>query len=205
MIPSRQDSGNVKVATRDSGREARLMPIGSNLFGASESDRVRGTRTVRVLDSSVRREMLELIRSHPGMTVRELLEEMQVGWGTLYHHLTVLERSELVRCVVSGRRRLLYLTEQGPVPKDTKERSVLAGSTARKLGEVIAANEGLGIEAIVQQSGVSPRVAYYHIKRLLEAGLVKSDSSTRYRGLVATDHLRRLLSEGAGAGRAEPQ
>lgn len=149
----------------------------------------------RVLESALRRQIVDIVRENPGLAIGDLLARLPVGWGTVYHHLSKLERCGIVRGVTSGRRRLLYLVEHGATGPDPEQRSLIAGRTAREIATIIASGSGMSIEQVVEASSASPRVVYYHLKRLLEAGLIQSDSATRYRGLVATSRLKEMLDE----------
>lgn len=175
------------AALEQAARVGITMPMmGRHAAGRSEA---------RVLESSLRRQIVDIIREEPGIAIGGLLEKLPVGWGTVYHHLSKLERGGVVRCVTSGRRRLLYLVEQGAAGQDPHQRSLLGGHTTRTIASIVAEGQGMSIEAIVEQSHETPRVVYYHLKRLIEAGLVQSESATRYRGLMASDRLRELLAE----------
>ncbi len=179
--------GLAAVAMDQLARIGLTMPMmGRHGAGRSEA---------RVLESALRRQIVDIIRQEPGIAIGGLLEKLPVGWGTVYHHLSKLERGGIVRCVTSGRRRLLYLVEQGAAGQDPHQRSLLGGHTARTIATIVAEGQGMSIEAIVERSHETPRVVYYHLKRLIEAGLIQSESATRYRGLVASDRLRELLAE----------
>jgi predicted transcriptional regulator len=131
--------------------------------------------------------MLETIKARPGIPVVELKSAVPMGWGTLSFHIRCLEKQGVVQSQVSGRRRLLYptaTTDEAAVPVLVAE-AVLRGKTARAVYEGIRANPGLGLPELCRILDRSPRVVYHHVLRLVERGLVRSDSSTRYVGLVA--------------------
>src|SRR5687767_757500 len=87
--------------------------------------RLAGQEQERLLQSALRRQIVEMVRDNPGIPIGELMKRLPVGWGTLYHHLIKLERSGLLRAAVSGRRRLLYPGDAGPLGNDPDARSIL--------------------------------------------------------------------------------
>jgi predicted transcriptional regulator len=157
--------------------------------------RLAGQEQERLLQSALRRQIVELVRENPGIPIGELRKRLPVGWGTLYHHLIKLERSGLLRAAVSGRRRLLYPGDAGPLGNDPDARSILRGRTAQRLARAIVARPGRSVADIVDEMAESPRVIYYHLKRMLDAGLVTSSSETRYCSLTPTPRLVSMLAE----------
>lgn len=157
--------------------------------------RLAGQEQERLLQSALRRQIVELVRENPGIPIGELMKRLPVGWGTLYHHLIKLERSGLLRAAVSGRRRLLYPGDAGPLGNDPDARSILRGRTAQRLARAIVARPGRSVADIVDEMAESPRVIYYHLKRMLDAGLVTSSSETRYCSLTPTPRLVSMLAE----------
>lgn len=165
------------------------------LVGIPLVGRLAGQEQERLLQSALRRQIVELVRENPGIPIGELMKRLPVGWGTLYHHLIKLERSGLLRAAVSGRRRLLYPGDAGPLGNDPDARSILRGRTAQRLARAIVANPGRSVAEIVDEMAESPRVIYYHVKRMLDAGLVSSSSETRYCSLTPTPRLVSMLQE----------
>lgn len=61
------------------------------------------------LAHAARRQMLDLIRDKPGLSVGALAAEFDVSRIAVMNHLAVLERANLVTSQKQGRSRLLYL------------------------------------------------------------------------------------------------
>ncbi|MEM8571125.1 MAG: helix-turn-helix transcriptional regulator [Pseudomonadota bacterium] len=74
------------------------------MFTDSEMDRV-----FAALSHTSRREMLDLIRDTPGLTVGELAANFDVTRIAVMNHLKVLEEAQLVISERDGRARRLYL------------------------------------------------------------------------------------------------
>lgn len=143
-----------------------------------------------VLASPTRRLIYDLIEATPGIPVCTLMDRVELGWGTLYHHLHKMERAGLIHTAVSGRRRLVF---PGPVPSEPYVSSdafaLVRGRTARRVAEALVASPGASVSKIAERAGESPRATYYHLKRFLDAGLATSSSKTRHTGLAATPPL----------------
>lgn len=145
----------------------------------------------KVLESPERMRILQIVFERPGVSVTELAARLSMTWGQLNYHLGRLEQAELVHMVKAGRHKLVFPDRQ---PDETPEdRAIVLERTARALALLIVENPRLSVTDLVRMSGETPRVVYYHVKRLLDSGLVASASGTHHRGLVATSRLVHLL------------
>lgn len=147
----------------------------------------------RLLESPLRQQIVDMVKTRPGVSVGDIMDELQVGWGTLYHHLTKLSRSKMIQTSVVGRRRLVYPVTPDADPTADKHMAMLRGKTARRVAEAVLAQPNIPIQELTTLLGESPRVVYYHVKRLLDAGLILSDSKTRHTGLAPAPQLATLL------------
>lgn len=145
----------------------------------------------KVLESPERLRILQIVYERPGISVTELAGCLAMSWGQLSYHLARLERAELLHTVKAGRHRLVF-PEREPL-ETPEDRALVLERTARALALLIVDNPQLTVTDLVRLSGETPRVVYYHVKRLLDAGLVTSSSGTHHRGLVASARLAHLL------------
>lgn len=143
----------------------------------------------------MRARLMDLLHATPGLPLGELKENLGIGWGTLYYHVGLLERAGLLRTVVSGRRKLVFPGLGERDPREVAGRSLLVGATARRVARAIVERPGQSLAEVGVAAGENPRVAYYHVRRFVEAGLVVSASRTRYAGLAPTRLLERILRE----------
>ncbi|MGF1548706.1 MAG: ArsR/SmtB family transcription factor [Thiotrichales bacterium] len=65
--------------------------------------------TFQALAHATRREMLDLVRAKPGLTVGEMASHFDVSRIAVMNHLAVLEKAELIISERDGRSRRLYL------------------------------------------------------------------------------------------------
>ena len=147
----------------------------------------------RLLESPLRQQIVDIVKARPGVSVGDIMDELQVGWGTLYHHLTKLSRNKMIQTSVVGRRRLVYPVSPDSDPTADKHMAMLRGKTARRVAEAVLAQPNIPIQELTVLLDESPRVVYYHVKRLLDAGLILSDSKTRHTGLQPAPQLATLL------------
>jgi DNA-binding transcriptional ArsR family regulator len=149
-----------------------------------------------LLDSPARKAILDCAREQPGIPLGELRLKVDLGWGALYHHLHKLEEGALIEVRNVGRLNLVYL-RGAEEQRDILACSLLRGTTARLLAEEILRRPGRSVPDLVETTGESPRVVYYHVKRLAEAGLITSPSRFRHVELSPSPHLPRFLAMSA--------
>ncbi|GEM_PF-4730454 len=150
----------------------------------------RAKRTARIRD-----ELLDIVAKRPGISLTAITREMNTAWSGVYHHLRALEREGKVKRVTHGRRRLLYpINANQPDPVAD---GLLHGATARLIAQAIAEHEQLDIAQLEMVLDLKPRVAYYHVRKLLAAALITAGSTTRYRELRATQRLLQALGRPA--------
>lgn len=142
--------------------------------------------------ASPRERFLELVLTRPGLTTTEVRDALDIGWGSFYHHLEVLQKAGKVEAVGVGRRSLLYPT--GAQPLTARQEAVLRGGTIRSVACAIRDQPGCGVRDIMRVTGQSGRVVYYHVGHLIELGLVTPGSRTRQHDLSASPLLVDILS-----------
>ena len=145
----------------------------------------------KVLESPERLRILQIVYERPGVSVTEVAQRLEMTWGQLNYHLSRLSSAGLLHTVKAGRHRLVFPEkEPAEAPED---RALVLERTARALALLIVDNPQVTVTDLVRLSGASPRVVYYHVKKLLEAGLVTSASGIHHRGLTASARLVHLL------------
>lgn len=144
---------------------------------------------------SRRDRILEAIRSEPGIPIGEIIRQTGFGSGTVYHHLHTLERSRKIVSEIAGRRKLFYAVHAaGAHAAQGRRIALLRGETIRRIAETILRNPEHSIQDVIASTGVCPQVAYYHVGRLLQAGLIHRMGDRGYRSLSANVDLAVLLA-----------
>lgn len=141
--------------------------------------------------SKVPAKLLRIIQERPGIPVTELEGRLGIGTGTMRHHLQTLQRAGKLHFVRQGRRLLIYPPGAG---SDALAEGLLRGATSRAVATTIREHPGGDVASLHRLLGLSERVVYYHLQRLMEAGLVASSGENRLRDLSATGKLEALLA-----------
>ena len=145
----------------------------------------------RVLESPARMRILRLVHERPGICVTDLAASLSMTWGQLHYHLGRLAEAGLLHTVKAGRHRLVFLDPEALEAAEAQ--AIVLGRTARALALLIVDNPHVTVTDLVRISGETPRVVYYHVKKMLDAGLVTSSSGAHRRGLAADARLLQFL------------
>ncbi len=125
-----------------------------------------------------REEILELIRRKPGITFREITRELGIGVGALQYHLGKLEEDGKVFSKRLGRRRYLFPNEM----KEVSQNLLMAISTENRRRVLVSLLGGPLIQTdIIKKTGMSQPSVSYHLKSLVELGVVKEKKAGRRR------------------------
>lgn len=153
------------------------------------------------LKSQVRQKILTIVNARHGISMSSLKQEVELGWGALYHQVRRLEEAGLLTTISAGRRRIVVPTTESASPQIVSARALLAGTTILAAAELIASGQVRNVNDAARSLGMSKRATSYHIRNLLSHGLVESTSRTRYVNLRPTTLLLRLLEERSQEGR----
>ena len=159
-------------------------------------------RPAKVLESPQRQLIIAIVREHPGVSIGELKQRACMSWGPLYHHLSILERSGHLTARKAGRRTVLLAADVQQDARRLEAIALLKGDSVRGVAEYIASHANATMADVIQASGLGARGTYYHVSRLMQAGLVTSSSVTRHSDLRATPLLEALLPLTPPAGTA---
>ncbi len=119
-----------------------------------------------------RNEILNYIRSRPGVTFRELARALGVGIGDLQYHLGKLEKERLVFSRRVGRRR--YIFPAGF--EEEAQRLLMAISTETRRKILLLLMEGpMSQGEIAERLRVSQPTVSYHMRELEKLGVVKAE------------------------------
>jgi len=162
---------------------------------------ISGRTRAEAPPASARQRLLSLVHSQPGIPVGELARRLDVRTGTLHYHLHRLELDGSILTCREGRRRLVFPASDALEGAHVRALGLLRGRTTQSVAEAILKNPGVSLLGVMKLVDETPRTVYYHVKRLREAGLISSASSTRYRDLRAAP----LLEPALTLARASPE
>lgn len=128
---------------------------------------------------ATRREIVNTLRHAPGLTKSQLCRRLQLSWGTISHHVAVLEDARaIVRRRVRGRRRLF-------LPEVASDAVALHDLALTPLVPPILArvreSPGIGVQALATAISVDRRVIRRHLDLLIESGLLAQTRDYRPR------------------------
>lgn len=135
--------------------------------------------------------ILRVVKQRPGIGTTELASLVDLGWGSFYGHLKVLERRKLVVIRKGGKFRAIY-PKGVPMPRRILPPERL-GAKARPIAMYLVKHPGLDMADYLERLPVSRRTAYYHIQRFVREGLFTSQEDRRYVGLQPTGKVLKLL------------
>ncbi len=123
-------------------------------------------RRDEVLRQETRNRIYAAIEDNPGVPYRELRMRLQVGNGTLAHHLHTLEREGFVRRVRDGRRVRFHAHEKPARPLNRAQSDIL---------RFVAHRGGCTRADLAHAYGVTRQTVHHHVRRLAVAGLVQEE------------------------------
>lgn len=157
----------------------------------------------RILDHRLRGAIFQVIRENPGIhylglrsAVRTSNEPKPMGFGTLTHHLRLLEKFGLIQSRRIGLRRAYCAAEDATAPTRIAW-SMLRSDVVRAVAEALLRAGDVSqtqlLNLIRSQVTISRQGLHYRLRRMKEEGLVVQGRDGRY-GPAATLHLA-LASE----------
>lgn len=132
--------------------------------------------------------LLKIIKNRPGIGTDELAKTAKMGWGSLYLHLRSLHARRLIARRSKG-PYVSWFPAGGKVPA----RPLRLDIRARPIARLLAQTPGKDAAEYAKMLPVPRRTTYYHIKKLVESGLLKSKEKGRYVGLEPTQKLLEML------------
>lgn len=131
-----------------------------------------------LLDNDTREELYEAVKDQPGIHAHALSQAVEIGWGTTVYHLRRLEKNGMVTSEKRGRYRRFF-PAAGYVARTREILSVLQNETTNDIARTVLKEPGLNQKAICEKLDISPSLANWHIKRLVEADLVEKERRGR--------------------------
>lgn len=150
----------------------------------------------RLLDQPMRRRMVEVIRSQPGIKISQLCKETDAGWGTVKYHLQLLKGAGLVVARAAGRDCLLF-TSDYPA-RDLPVTEALRQGRARELATAILATPGASQKELCERIHMTRKIVRRYVGLLSAAGLVEERRDAQYQRYAPTQR----LAEHVGATKA---
>lgn len=132
-----------------------------------------------ILDNLNRKKMYDLVRSSPGTYFNEIVKKTGLNRGTVRYHVDLLETEHMiVSHKVNGKRRYF----QNGSTYEEKEMTiitVLRDNMNRQIIQEILNSERINNGILAKTMGISTPSMSWHMKRLVEQGIVRADKDGR--------------------------
>jgi DNA-binding transcriptional ArsR family regulator len=139
--------------------------------------------------------LVKHIELTPGIRYRELLRVTRLVNGVLTHHLTALEKANIIKVYRESRLTRYYLV--GVSDKESAILKFVRHEPIREILHFILENETCTFNEIVDHTGKAPSTVSSHLKRLKEAGIVSVRYGEHYQlySIVEGDLLAEVFSK----------
>lgn len=146
-----------------------------------------------LLQQPLRRRLLDLIASRPGIHGSELSREAGQPWGTVHYHLALLSKGQLVDMLETGRERRYFLP--GLEPGRARLLALMNQGRRPEVAQYIRANPGTRQIDVCDALDVSRKTFRNAIQPLVAENLVHQRRGLQDTRYFPNDGLARLLDE----------
>ncbi|HLF16134.1 MAG TPA: winged helix-turn-helix transcriptional regulator, partial [Candidatus Thermoplasmatota archaeon] len=139
----------------------------------------------RVRNQAVRRRILEVVQTEPGIHMGALRRLLGLQSGHLRHHLKILEDSGAIVSRNGGRYRC-YFPDAASAARLGRSAGALKAARARELLSFVLTNPGHSVQEAESAMGAPEGGLDYHLRRLEEMNLMLTLRSAGRRWLFPT-------------------
>ncbi len=165
--------------------------MGTGLAGVAGFSRITNDE---LLNHPMRAQIFDVIKEHPGIHASQLAREMGVGWGTITHHLDKLQRGEMVTTRRVNNQKCFF-EQGGEISRaDMAIASALKGDTAASIAAFVQAQPMTSQKTMAEALGISPALASFHVKKLVNLGVLDKLRHGKETLLTTSDGLRRVMA-----------
>jgi predicted transcriptional regulator len=125
----------------------------------------------------VRQKILETLSATNGLTTQALRLRIGVGWGTVNHHLAVLERNGKVLHVRSGRHQTWM--SAATKPTDVPRLAALSAPQLKRVYQALLDSPGMTQADLARRLALDPSTVNHHARKLADLGLLRRETAGR--------------------------
>jgi predicted transcriptional regulator len=173
------------------GLETLVWLVWATGLGAFGSIRIAHLRRERVAEHPTRRALLDHLRKHPGTTISELCRAVGAKWGTVQHHLFMLQRAGRVSSVAEGRERNFFPASF--TDEEAKKVSILKRGRTMELVRAIVERPGIIQRDLTEGVVMRRKVLRKYVDLLKEENLLEEVPVSRTRQYFPTPELAAVL------------
>jgi predicted transcriptional regulator len=174
-------------------------------FGSGKTfGRGYGRRSVNskddILEQQTRNSIYQLIRDNEGLHFRKICRLLDKKMGVVQYHVSVLEKHGLIRSIRDGRYKCFFATDPektqniSPDQRNSEEESLretIITSLRRKTPQILisylAREKVASHQTLSTAASVSPQAITFHMTRLSQFGIIKSQKEGRQKFYSLTD------------------
>ncbi len=165
--------------------------MGTGMAGVAGFSRINNDE---LLEHPMRAQIFDVIKTHPGIHASQLAREMEVGWGTITHHLDKLQRGQMVTTRRVNNQKCFF-EQGGDISRaDMQIASALKGDTASSIAAFVQAQPMTSQKTMAEALGISPALASFHVKKLVNLGVLDKIRHGKETLLTTSDGLRRVMA-----------
>ncbi len=128
-----------------------------------------------VLDHEARESVCDALKTAPGLSIREIAQEVNVARSTARHHVRVLQDADLVDATTVGRCRIHYLVGH---EREAVRRHLLKNENRARVAHAIRSRPR-SVSEIAELLDENVGSVHFHLNKLCQAGLAKRRENGR--------------------------
>lgn len=132
-----------------------------------------------ILDNGNR--IFNYIEQHPGCFLRQIKNDLELSMGTTQYHLYRLTRSDKIISIKKRRHKHYFVKGRFYGDNGLNILQVISQETAREILLYIIEKRNPNQSDLVERFGIAPPSVIWHIKRLIEFGLITENRSGKYK------------------------
>lgn len=148
-----------------------------------------------ILENEVRSRVHDAVEHNPGITIKEVTEVCDIGWGTAVYHLKRLEDEKLLVSQRHRQYRRYFKNGGGIVNGEKTAFAELKHETSQSLAKAVIENPGSIQKELCEEVGISAPLAHKYLDRLADAELVRKEKEWRSVRYFPTPKLGDLMQE----------
>jgi predicted transcriptional regulator len=159
-----------------------------------------------LLSQDTRNSIFQLIKDNEGLHFRKICRMLDKKMGVVQYHVSVLEKSGMIRAVRDGRYKCFFPTDTlknsniAPELRNKEEsqlRETIVTSMRRKTPQVLiqhlASNKQASHQVLSDIAQVSPQAITFHTQRLASFNIIKAEKDGRQKFYSLTEQAQKIV------------
>jgi DNA-binding transcriptional ArsR family regulator len=150
-----------------------------------------------LLEHPLRSQIFQVIQGNPGVHASGLARQVGVGWGTITHHLEKLEKGHLVAVRKVNNQKCFFENGGRVSRQDMAIAGAVKGDTAGDIAAFVTSHPMTSQKQMAESLGLSPALVSFHVKKLVNLGVLDKVRHGKETLLTTSEALRRVLASEA--------